>query len=224
MASSSRRRSATPCRSGIVKSAGRAGAGVSGWPAVGSGRTVGGDAAHRGAVAPADRGGHSGRRDPAGQSARPARAPDLQGSPRASGGVGHKAQVVDNVDASCSITPWSRVILRCAATGPGGERVARRTGRPPRTVTADRGYGESKVDAQLADLGVATVVIPRKGRPLAARAARSTGRRSGGWSSGAPAARAGSARSSAATGGTTAAPTAPKAPGSGPGSASSPTT
>ena len=31
-----------------------------------------------------------------------------------------------------------------------------RTGRTPRTVTADRGYGEAKVDQQLNDLGVST--------------------------------------------------------------------
>ncbi len=44
-----------------------------------------------------------------------------------------------------------------------------RTGRTPPTVTADRGYGEAVVDQALTDLGVRTVVIPRKGRPGAAR-------------------------------------------------------
>ncbi len=48
---------------------------------------------------------------------------------------------------------------------PAVQRVKTRTGRPPRTVTADRGYGEASVDQALADLGVRNVVIPRKGRP-----------------------------------------------------------
>jgi IS5 family transposase len=39
----------------------------------------------------------------------------------------------------------------------------------PRTVTADRGYGEQAVDDALTDLGVGRVVIPRKGRPSKAR-------------------------------------------------------
>ena len=50
-------------------------------------------------------------------------------------------------------------------------RVITRTGRTPRTVTADRGYGEKSVDDALHDLGVRTVVIPRKGRPGKARQA-----------------------------------------------------
>jgi transposase, IS5 family len=39
------------------------------------------------------------------------------------------------------------------------------------TVTADRGYGEAGVENDLHDLGVRTVVIPRKGRPGKARQA-----------------------------------------------------
>lgn len=52
---------------------------------------------------------------------------------------------------------------------PAVDRIARRTGRAPRAVTADRGYGEHKVDEALRDLGVRTVVIPRKGKPGKAR-------------------------------------------------------
>ena len=52
---------------------------------------------------------------------------------------------------------------------PAIKRVKRRTGRAPRQVAADRGYGESKVDRDLEDLGVKTVVIPRKGQPGQAR-------------------------------------------------------
>ena len=36
-------------------------------------------------------------------------------------------------------------------------------------MTADRGYGEAAVEQDLSELGVRTVVIPRKGRPGAAR-------------------------------------------------------
>ena len=54
---------------------------------------------------------------------------------------------------------------------PAVERVTRRTKRRPRTVTADRGYGEKKVDDDLHEQGVRTVVIPRKGRPGKARQA-----------------------------------------------------
>jgi IS5 family transposase len=48
---------------------------------------------------------------------------------------------------------------------PAVERIAARAGRVPRAVTADRGYGEATVDQQLHTLGVARVVIPRKGQP-----------------------------------------------------------
>lgn len=39
----------------------------------------------------------------------------------------------------------------------------------PDAVTADRGYGQASVDAELAQLGVETVAIPRKGKPGRAR-------------------------------------------------------
>ena len=54
---------------------------------------------------------------------------------------------------------------------PAVARVIARTRRPPRTVTADRGYGEKSVEEDLHALGVGTVVIPRKGRPGKARQA-----------------------------------------------------
>jgi Transposase DDE domain len=73
---------------------------------------------------------------------------------------------------------------------PAVGRVIARTGRRPRTVTADRGYGEAAVEDQLHDLGVRTVVIPRKGKPGKARQAREHRRafnigaeRSNAWSS-----------------------------------------
>jgi transposase, IS5 family len=85
---------------------------------------------------------------------------------------GYKAQVVDNDDGI--------VLDHTVETGnpadapmlaPAIERITARTGRPPRAVTADRGYGEAGVEAALTDLGVRTVVIPRKGKPSAARRA-----------------------------------------------------
>ena len=52
---------------------------------------------------------------------------------------------------------------------PAIARIAARFAKTPNAVTADRGYGEAKVDADLEALGVKTVAIPRKGRPGAAR-------------------------------------------------------
>jgi IS5 family transposase len=59
---------------------------------------------------------------------------------------------------------------------PAVGRVIRRAGRRPRTVTARRGYGEAKVEVELHQLGVRTVVIPHKGRPGKARQAHERGR------------------------------------------------
>src|SRR4051794_28272872 len=79
---------------------------------------------------------------------------------------GYKAQVLDNADG---------VVLDhtldlgnppdAPQLAPAVARVIARTGRRPRTVTADRGYGEARVDHELHQLGVRTVVIPRKGSP-----------------------------------------------------------
>jgi IS5 family transposase len=85
---------------------------------------------------------------------------------------GYKAQIMDNVDGI--------VVDYLVAKGnpadapmlaPAVARVKARFGKTPRAVTADRGYGEAKVDADLQALGVTTVAIPRKGRPGAARQA-----------------------------------------------------
>jgi IS5 family transposase len=101
---------------------------------------------------------------------------DRQARPIAKGRLGkpvefgYKGQVVDNDDG---------VVLDhdvqagnppdAPQLAPAIERVKTRTGRAPRTVTADRGYGEAAVDQALHDVGVPNVVIPRKGRPGAAR-------------------------------------------------------
>jgi IS5 family transposase len=85
---------------------------------------------------------------------------------------GYKAQVTDNDDG---------VILDYTLAkgnppdgpqlAPAIGRVIARTGRTPRTVTADRGYGEQPVEDSLRGLGVRHVVIPRKGKPGKARRA-----------------------------------------------------
>jgi IS5 family transposase len=54
---------------------------------------------------------------------------------------------------------------------PAIERGIARTGKVPRAVTADRGDGEAHLDQELADLGVARVAIPRRGRAGPARQA-----------------------------------------------------
>ena len=83
---------------------------------------------------------------------------------------GYKAQVVDNADG---------VILDhnvevgnpsdAPQLAPAIERITGRAGRPPRAVTADRGYGLASVEHRLHDLGVRTVAIPRMNKPSPAR-------------------------------------------------------
>ena len=79
---------------------------------------------------------------------------------------GYKAQVVDNADGV--ILDHTVEIGNPADApqlAPAIARITRRTGRPPRAVTADRGYGDASVEHDLHDLGVRTVVIPRTGKP-----------------------------------------------------------
>ena len=101
---------------------------------------------------------------------------DQQARPIAKGRLGkpvefgYKAQFIDNDDG---------VVLDhdvragnppdAPQLAPAVGRIKQRHGRPPGTVTADRGYGQAAVDTELTDLGVRTVVIPRKGRPGTAR-------------------------------------------------------
>ena len=85
---------------------------------------------------------------------------------------GHKAQLADNDDGVVlDYTVEQGNPADAPQLAPAVERITRRTGRTPRAVTADRGYGEQKVDDTLHDLGVRAVVIPRKGRPGKARQA-----------------------------------------------------
>jgi transposase, IS5 family len=83
---------------------------------------------------------------------------------------GYKAQIVDNTDGV--ILDHSVELGNppdTAQLAPAIERIIRRTGRPPRAVTADRGYGDASVDHDLHQLGVSTVAIPRRSKPGAAR-------------------------------------------------------
>jgi IS5 family transposase len=85
---------------------------------------------------------------------------------------GHKAQVCDNEDGVVldhDVQPGNPA--DAPRLKPAVERVIKRTGRKPRTVAADRGYGEQSVDDELHNLGIRDVVIPRKGRPTKARQA-----------------------------------------------------
>jgi IS5 family transposase len=82
---------------------------------------------------------------------------------------GYKAQVVDNVDGvALDYTVEQGNPADAPQLALAVERVIRRTGRIPGTVTADCGYGEKSVDDALVDPGVRKVVIPRKGKPSAA--------------------------------------------------------
>jgi IS5 family transposase len=85
---------------------------------------------------------------------------------------GYKAQVVDNADGV--ILDWALELGNPADAPqlvPAIQRIHALTGRTPRAVTADRGYGEAAVEDALHNLGVNQVCMPRKGRPGAARRA-----------------------------------------------------
>ena len=85
---------------------------------------------------------------------------------------GYKAQVSDNDDgivldygAGYGAAPDGPQLV------PAVNRVARRAGRVPRAVAADRGYGQPAVEHDLHALGVRTVAIPRQGPISPARKA-----------------------------------------------------
>jgi transposase, IS5 family len=54
---------------------------------------------------------------------------------------------------------------------PAIERITTRVATAPTLVTADRGYWDSSIEADLHDAGVTRVVIPRTGKPSKTRAA-----------------------------------------------------
>jgi IS5 family transposase len=83
---------------------------------------------------------------------------------------GYKAQLVDNEDGVIvdhnveAGNPPDAPML-----APAVERVKARTGRAPRAVTADRGYGEAAVEEALRTTSVRYVALPTRGKPNAAR-------------------------------------------------------
>lgn len=87
--------------------------------------------------------------------------------------LGYKGQVVDNDDGVVlDHTLHQGNPPDAPQLAPAVKRVTARTRRKPRTVAADRGYGEASVDDALHDQGVKHVVIPRKGKPGKARQAQ----------------------------------------------------
>ena len=98
-------------------------------------------------------------------------------SPKADSGkpveFGHKGQVVDNDDGIVlDHTVEQGNPPDAPQLAPAVERVTKRAGRTPRTVTADRGYGEKAVDRHAARISAcATSSVPRKGKPSQARRA-----------------------------------------------------
>jgi IS5 family transposase len=85
---------------------------------------------------------------------------------------GYKAQIVDNedgviLDHNLEVgNPADASMLE-----PAIRRIKARTGRAPRALTADRGYGEAGLEQSLHEAGVSYVVLPTKGKPNAARRA-----------------------------------------------------
>jgi transposase, IS5 family len=119
---------------------------------------------------------------------------------------GYKAQVVDNDDGvvlDYRVEPGAAPDTPQLA--PAIERIRRRTGRAPRAVTADRGYGEAGVERDLHELGVRTVAIRARPRPHRLGGRSNMAEASEDSSNGAPDRKDGSAISSAATVGTAAA-------------------
>jgi IS5 family transposase len=100
---------------------------------------------------------------------KPGKTPGLQLTGRCPTG---KAQVLDNADG---IVLDHQVMVGnppdAPLLAPAVGRVIARTGRAPRAVAADRGYGEADLDQELAGLGVTRVAIPRRGRAGLARQA-----------------------------------------------------
>lgn len=65
------------------------------------------------------------------------------------------------LSAAAVLHPGRRQPGRRPQLAPAIQRITARVGKPPRAVTADRGYGEARVEAKLRELCVRTVAIPR---------------------------------------------------------------
>ena len=78
---------------------------------------------------------------------------------------GYKAQVTDNDDGIIlDYAVEAGAVPDAPQLAPAISRIARRAGRVPRSVTADRGYGDPATDRDLDKLGVRTVAIPRRAK------------------------------------------------------------
>jgi IS5 family transposase len=79
--------------------------------------------------------------------------------------------------SSTTPTAWSSTTASILTTPhptptwPAIARLVARFGRPPALLTADRGYWEPTIEADLHTAGVTDVVIPRTGKPSQARMA-----------------------------------------------------
>jgi transposase, IS5 family len=79
---------------------------------------------------------------------------------------GYKAHVTDNTQGIV----LDHVVEKgnppdAPMLAPAISRVTRLFGKVPKAVTADRGYGEASVEAELESMGVKHIAIPRRGRP-----------------------------------------------------------
>jgi IS5 family transposase len=116
------------------------------------------------------------RREPARQPARSRGPADPRRVDRPVA-FGCTAPVVDNAAGGvCDSSVEAGAAPDAPRLAPAVERIRRRTGRPPRAVTAGRGYGEAAVERELPALGVRTVVIPRQAQTSPARRAVEHGR------------------------------------------------
>jgi IS5 family transposase len=101
---------------------------------------------------------------------------------------GYKAQVADNDDGIIfDYTVEYGAIPDGPQLAPAVERIHRRTGRLPRAVTADRGYGQPAVERDLHTLGCRPSRFPARPPPHQPARPSSAAAPSTGWSNGAPA-------------------------------------
>ena len=123
---------------------------------------------------------------------------------------GYKAQLVDNVDG---VVLDHNVEVGNPADAPqlapGIQRITRRTGRTPRAVTADRGYGEASVERDDGPPACATWRSRARANPVPRAATSNIGEPSARRSNGEPDPRDESTTSSEVTAGT-----APNSPAS----------
>ena len=162
---------------------------------------------------------------PGGQPARCRRAPDPQGTAGQAGRV--RLQSPDRRQRRRRHPRPHRRTRKphdAAQLAPAIERITRRTGRPPRAVTADRGYGVASVERDLHPSACAAWRFRAEATPARPAASSNTDEPSATKSNGEPDPKAGSTTSNAATAGTAPNSPASTVPEPGADTASSPTT